>query len=373
MKHTSYVAALLLTLSSNGFSQAKQTAGFTLYGNISGTSSAKAYLSHTYNTKVITDSVPVKNGIFLFKGSVPEPLRYTLKLADSKQSTTFFIENSVIRVTGQKDSLFQAKVSGSALNDLYKSFYDVSWKPVRDKAGVIYRKIDAATENGKTKLDAALRKKFDDEFAEVEKLNDSAVTDFVKAHLSSVASALVIQDRYISYSYPDKAAVLYAQLSEKVKKSFYGKEIKAALDLDAKTGLGKAAPDFTQPDTLGRAMSLHGFKGKYVLIDFWASWCVPCRKENPNVVKAYQKYHDKGFEILGVSLDSKKDAWLKAIAVDGLTWQHVSDLKGWANAAATDYGVKSVPANYLLDRDGKIIAKGLRGEFLDKKLAELLN
>lgn len=125
-------------------------------------------------------------------------------------------------------------------------------------------------------------------------------------------------------------------------------------------------------DTTGKHVTLSSLRGKYVLVDFWASWCGPCRKENPNVVAAYQKYHDKGFEILGVSLDDKKNLWEKAINADKLSWYHVSDLKGWRNQAAGLYMVKSVPSSFLLDKDGKIIAKNLRGEALHRKLAELL-
>ena len=371
--HYAFILAVLATaLSANAFSQAKKSPGFTLHGNIKGTTSAKAYLSHTYNKETITDSAIIKNGAFVFKGTAPEPLLYTLKLSDTKQQKIFFIENADMHITGERDSIFKAKVTGSPTGDLYTSFYSLTWKPVTDRAGVIYKKMDVASQKGKIKIDSVSRKQFDKEFEELGKFNDTVITAFVKQHPSSVATAVIIEDRYIGYAAPEKAAVLYALLNDKVKKSVYGAEIKKALDLDAKTGLGKFASDFTQPDTSGKPVSLHDFKGKYVLIDFWASWCAPCRAENPNVVKAYKKYHDKGFEILGVSLDNKKEAWLKAIAADGLSWNHVSDLKGWSNAAAADYGVKSVPANYLLDRDGKIIAKGLRGEFLDKKLAELL-
>ncbi len=138
-----------------------------------------------------------------------------------------------------------------------------------------------------------------------------------------------------------------------------------------KTAIGSPAMDFTQNDVNGKPVSLSSYKGKYVLLDFWASWCGPCRAENPNVVKAYKKYHEKGFEILAVSLDDKKDKWLEAIAKDGLTWTHVSDLKGWKNVVAQMYNIRAVPSNLLLDKDGNIMAKDLRAEELDKKLGEI--
>ncbi len=137
--------------------------------------------------------------------------------------------------------------------------------------------------------------------------------------------------------------------------------------------LGATAPEFAEADTAGKVISLSSFRGKYVLIDFWASWCGPCRRENPNVVKAYNTYKGKNFTILGVSLDrpNAKDKWLAAIHKDGLTWNHVSDLKFWDSKAAGLYAVRGIPQNFLLDPNGKIIGKNLRGEDLQNKLAEL--
>lgn len=148
-------------------------------------------------------------------------------------------------------------------------------------------------------------------------------------------------------------------------------QLKNAVKATSSMMPGAEAPDFTMNTPDGQPLSLKDLRGKVLLIDFWASWCGPCRRENPNVVKAYKKYHDKGFDVLGVSLDKDKKRWLDAIEKDGLIWHHVSDLKGWANAAAQLYGVRSIPHTVLLDKDGKIIARNLRGPALEQKLAEL--
>jgi len=136
--------------------------------------------------------------------------------------------------------------------------------------------------------------------------------------------------------------------------------------------VGTIAPAISAPTPEGKDVSLASLKGKYVLVDFWASWCGPCRAENPTVVAAYQKFKDKNFTILGVSLDQKKDKWQEAIAKDGLTWTHISDLAGWESIPARDYGIQSIPANFLVDPSGKIVARDLRGPALEAKLAELV-
>ncbi len=167
---------------------------------------------------------------------------------------------------------------------------------------------------------------------------------------------------------------LFNGLSSEVKATKLGSMLALKFEAEMKTAIGAMAMDFTQNDQNGKPVKLSDFKGKYVLIDFWASWCGPCRNENPNVVAAYQKYKDKNFTVLGVSLDKPdaKDAWLKAIADDKLTWTQVSDLKFWQNEVAVKYGIQSIPANFLIDPTGKIIAKGLREEALHLKLKELL-
>jgi peroxiredoxin len=180
---------------------------------------------------------------------------------------------------------------------------------------------------------------------------------------------------YQNFSYnPDAKELdsIYNDLSLSIQNSYFGKKIKDVLDIAKKTDIGNEAPVFAQNDASGKSVSLASFKGKYVLVDFWASWCGPCRAENPNVVKAYQKFHAKGFDILGVSLDEEKDKWIAAVKKDNLDWSQVSDLQGWKNNVAMLYGVQGIPMNFLIDKEGKIIGKGLRGDDLDRKLEELL-
>ena len=172
----------------------------------------------------------------------------------------------------------------------------------------------------------------------------------------------------------DKAEPMYNVLSASLRQLPSAVSLKEQMDIARKTAIGQTAMDFTQNDTLGQPVALSSFRGKYVLIDFWASWCGPCRKENPNVVKAFNAYKDKNFTVLGVSLDrpDDKEKWMAAIHKDGLTWTQLSDLQYWDNAVAKQYGIRSIPQNLLIDPQGKIIGKNLRGEKLTEKLEELL-
>jgi peroxiredoxin len=164
----------------------------------------------------------------------------------------------------------------------------------------------------------------------------------------------------------------YLSLDEKVRQSQIGKSLAEFIAYNKVGAVGTDAIEFTQNDLSGKPLSLSSFKGKYVLIDFWASWCKPCREENPNVVKAYNKFKNRNFTILGVSLDQNGDAWKKAVEKDGLSWPQVSDLQAWNNSAAALYHVQSIPQNFLVDPNGKIIAKNLRAEQLETKLCEVL-
>jgi len=205
----------------------------------------------------------------------------------------------------------------------------------------------------------------------VQKAQSTFMKEYILKNGKSVVAAYLAISNAYAYSLEDLKAINKA-MDPSVANSAYVKKLAEREIILGKVEPGQPAPEFTLNDTTGNPISLSSLKGKVVLVDFWASWCGPCRAENPNVVAAYKRFSSKGFTVFGVSLDTDKDKWLQAIAKDGLTWPHVSDLIGWDNAAAKQYGVMSIPASYLLDKEGKIIASNLRGEELVKKLEELL-
>jgi peroxiredoxin len=201
------------------------------------------------------------------------------------------------------------------------------------------------------------------------------LVDFLRDQPVSLGLFNILQDPNIIDK--DKHIDLFISLSEKFKKEWptysYTKELSSQVEKLKITAIGQLAPEIALTNPNGQVVKLSSLRGKYVLIDFWAKWCGPCRRENPNVVKAYKRFKDKGFEVFGVSLDRNKEDWLKAIAEDGLTWTHVSDLKYFESQAAKDYNINAIPFSILLDKTGKIIAKNLRGAALEQKLEEVFN
>lgn len=339
---------------------------FTINASIDSLTYSTAYLAQYKDGGFVkSDSVLIEGGYFSFTGSVESPNVQYILFDDSKDRVVVFIENSEIEITGVDLQKENVKIAGSVLNAQLEQFivevktYEIELKAIVDE----YYAAEAAG-------DEALLKSADQKYIAQDSVRKAFVERYIYDNLNSVIAPYLAL-RYMMEKDVAELEQLNNSFTAEIKNSEYVKLIEERIALAKGTQIGQAAPLFSMNDKDGNSIALESFKGSYVLIDFWASWCAPCRAENPNVVAAYAKYHDKGFDILGVSFDEKKDKWLKAVESDNLTWSHVSDLKGWGNAAGQLYGVRGIPHSVLVDRDGIIIAKDLRGEDLHQKLAEI--
>ena len=349
-------------------------ARFHITGELKNLQTTRVYLIYIEGDKQIMDSATVANGTYAFTGEIGEggPAEL-LDVAPrnrprSRDIARFYLAPESYSIH-QTDSFSNALVTGSVANTDYQAI-TAAEKPYEQREMAMLPAYRAAREA----KDEAMARSIEAQAKMIDKaLDDSVYGTFVRRDPRSPLALYVLQ-RY-EKNEPDAAALqgLFDGLTPAMKRSAAGKAFADKLAIDAKTTIGAMAMDFTQDDTAGKAVSLRSFRGKHVLVDFWASWCGPCRAENPNVVSAYAKYHSRGFDIIGVSLDrpGDKDKWLKAIHADKLYWTQVSDLGFWKNAVAVKYGVGAIPQNFLIDPQGKIIAKGLRGGELEEKLDEI--
>ena len=338
--------------------------GFVITGNVSGIADgSEVRINNTQEGNALVAKGTIKGGAFMIKGAVPEPGLYFLTLG-KEQAQHIYLENKPIKVSGSKKDIKNIKVEGSASHNDFVQFRN-TFNPLigelNGKAALLERANDE-------KKRAQLMKEFDS----LSSLTQKEVRKFISSKPSSYVSPFVLFVTSQLADDPFQMEQHYNLLSADIRQSNIGKSLASYIAYNKVGAVGTDALDFTQADVNGKEISLSSFKGKYVLVDFWASWCKPCREENPNVVKAYNKFNTKNFTILGVSLDQARDAWLNAIKKDGLAWTNVSDLQFWNNAAAALYHVQGIPQNFLIDPNGKIIARNLRGPALESKLCELL-
>ncbi|HZL09794.1 MAG TPA: TlpA disulfide reductase family protein [Prolixibacteraceae bacterium] len=340
---------------------------FAINGSVAGVETGKVYLQKLVDGKPQSvDTTDVVDGKFTFKGKMEMPDIRFLRLNEKDYFAQFFLDNANITVKANKDSLRNTKITGSPTQDIFQIYISEMEKLNKDVIA-LQQSYQTAMSTGNT--NEAEKAKID--YQAMIDNNKVYTKNFVKEHSNSVVSAYIAMVQLASQVDGAELDSIVSRFSPEVSNSEYVVKLKEIVEEQKKTSIGAVAPDFTMNDPEGKPIQLSSLQGQIVLVDFWASWCAPCRQENPNVVKLYEQYHDKGFEIIGVSLDRTKEEWVKAIKDDKLNWIHVSDLQFWQNSAAQLYGVNSIPQSFLLDKEGKIIGKGLRGEELAKKLNEL--
>ncbi len=313
----------------------KSVVEFSLSGTTNGIENGTVLYLDDISNKELIDSVFVENNSFNFKTKLPiTPLRVVLRTKDYSHYRFLWLEKNPMTFDGTKADFRNANVTGSKSENLSQN---------------LHKEIDTLSREDQQKKEI----------------------EFVKNNPNSIVSANTLSIYSTTWG-KKKTKELFDQFSTENKASEYGKKIAKYIELNKDPKVGEQYVDFEMTDSIGNLKKLSDLKGKTVLLEFWASWCGPCRQENPNLVRTYEEFNSKGFEVFAVSLDEDKYSWLKAIEKDSLNWEHVSDLKGQGNEASLIYGISGIPDNFLIDRNGIIIDRNLRGEKLNEKLAEIM-
>ncbi|MGF7229969.1 redoxin domain-containing protein [Arachidicoccus sp.] len=354
---------------------------FNISGNVRGVNPSveKVYISYAANGQNVIDSASVIGNRYRFDGIINEPTRMDLRAAYrqkdnekpemSRDLLTIFIEPTNIEIKST-DSFSNATVTGSRANVEFQKLQSAA-KPFENRASALMGKAEMFK---KEKNSSALESTEGQLETLQSQMKEAVYADYIRENPNSPLAFFALQQ----YSgaviqNPSKVEALFKLLPATLQQSRDGQRMHVLIEMARLADVGKMAPAFTQSDADGNPVSLTSFKGKYVLVNFWASWCGPCRAQNPELTKLYDRYKNDGFEIIGVSLDKpgEKDEWLKAIQDDGLTWTQVTDLRFWSNAVARQYGVVALPQNFLIDENGKIIAKNLKTDQLSRKLKSI--
>ncbi len=359
------IALLALVVSCD---QAPQK-GFNLDITINGTDDTWLILQqYTDGDWVKFDSAEMVGGKAILHGEVEMPEMFYIALKGTRSFMPVFVENGNMTILAEYDKIRNPEVTGSASHRKYiefnESLVDID---------ALYAELSQQYRAASADKDKVLAEQITEEFMDIDKRKAAHIKNFAISNNTSVVAPYVIVNNSYMFEVQDMEDVMTA-LDPVIENSVYTKSVSEKVAVLKRVAIGQPFVDFTLNDPEGNPVSLASVTGtNYILVDFWASWCQPCRRENPNIVLAYNNFHDKGFDIFGISFDKNHGDWVQAITDDNLSWSHVSDLKFWSSEAGKLYGVQSIPHSILLDPDGIIIAKNLRGEELQNKLAELLN
>lgn len=331
----------------------------SLKGNIKGLEDGALIFYNVVDGEEIADTVQTKDGQFVWTGVVKEP--HSMMIMFPNQFFPFYVEAKEMTIAGSADSISHLRVSGSALQDEASAF-KLSLRDLAAQQAQIY---EGWGKGGDMQQRENMQK-----LEEIDKKVKDQEMQYIKENPKSLFS-LDLANRVAQMGSYDEVKPLYDALDTSMKNKPHGKKLSERINILQRSRIGNPILRFTQNDQEGKPVDFDMFKGSYVLIDFWASWCAPCREENPNVLKQYNLYKDRNFTVLGISLDDNDTHWKKAIIEDALPWVQVSDLKGFDNEVSSYYGIGGIPSTLLVDPEGKIIARNLRGESLAKKLEEI--
>lgn len=347
------IAGLICTA---GTSFAQQA---TVKGNIKGLGDAELNFYYYEGSESKSTTVKATGDRFTWTAPVGSPQKITVMFP--KRAVWFFVEPGNMELMGSMEELGNVKLTGSKIQDEANA-YQKQLEPFTAQEQPLYQKYGKVSKEEQRELEQKLQ--------DLRMQKRAVANTYIAQHPESAFSLSLVTDRASMGEYTDIQSA-YSKLGNKMKATAEGKRLAERLVVLKRSAIGTPMLNFTQNDTEGKAVNFTSFKGKYVLVDFWASWCGPCRAENPNVLKAYNKYQNQNFTVVGISLDDKGENWKKAIKEDGMPWTQLSDLKGWKNEVSQYYGINGIPSTLLVDPSGKIIAKDLRGELLNKKLEEL--
>lgn len=368
-KLTILFSALITLVSCN-----KNSDGFTISGEANGVGNGtKVFLQvQGENELIAKDTVTVENGKFTFNGAADLPELGFLTI-EGNNGIPFILENGEIVIKFNKDSIQNTSVGGTPENELFESFSKKN-KEVYERINKFKNdngeKYMTAQTSNDTATMSGLMKQLNVIQDELKNIPLDLIKNNPKTYLTIILTQNALMQQFIT---PEEAQGFFNNFDKKFAETKAYKSLESVLKAANAVEVGKKAPDFSAPSPEGKTVSLKESLGKVTIIDFWASWCGPCRMENPNVVALYNELHAKGLNIIGVSLDKDEAKWKEAIAKDGLTWNHVSNLMFWQDPIAEMYNVKAIPATFILDANGVIVAKDLRGEELRTKVEELLN
>ncbi len=356
---------VVIFISASSFAHALADTSFTIKGSITGIADGTEVKVEDANKNTVFATAKFVKGSFTLKGKVTEPTLCWLKVT-GEAPQYIYVENNSISITGSKPIARNLQITGSASQREFAEFQN-AFNPFFVRLQSLVPAINSAASGDKRDSLLAIY------YAVIDSIHAN-LDLFVKKFPSSYVTPFILFATAQYYEDPVLLESRFKKLDSVIRVSTIGTSLGEYIAYNKVGAIGTTAIDFSQPDTTGVPVTLSSFKGKYVLVDFWASWCGPCRMENPNVVENYLKFKEKNFTVFGVSLDrpGQKEKWLEAIKKDSLTWTHVSDLQFWNNAAAQLYRVSGIPFNLLVDPNGKIIARNLRGPELGTKLCELL-